>query len=144
MRIVLVTGSRTLNDTDLVCDDLDAQARLAGGLDKIIVRHGCCPDGADNIADYWCASRGAQCDPMPAEWHRPCQSTCFHKPRFKNGQRYCPVAGHLRNQAMVDKTAEERDAGDEVVCLAYPRGEARGTNDCIRRAKKASIPVIIG
>jgi len=138
-----VTGSRDLDDEDLVYADLDAQACLAGGVYNIRVRHGKA-EGADTLADNWCKSRGADCDGMAANWSQPCQSTCFHKPRYRNGERYCPVAGNLRNQAMVDKTAAEMRAGYEAVCLSYPRGEARGTNDCIKRAKKAGIPVILG
>lgn len=136
MRRVLVTGSRDLDDEATVFEALWHQARVAGGLDKLTVIHGAAA-GADSIAAEWCKSWPEVTEEsVPANWTRPCTGNCFHKERYKNGERYCPVAGNLRNQEMVDRGAD--------VCLAFPRGEARGTNDCIRRAKKAGIPVIIG
>lgn len=50
---------------------------------------------------------------------------------------YGKAAGVIRNQEMVDAGAD--------VCLAFPSSEApsRGTRDCIDRAKRAGIPVLV-
>jgi hypothetical protein len=136
VRRVLVTGSRDLDQKGIVYEALWHQARVAGGLNNLTVIHGAA-NGADSIASEWCKDWPEVTEEkVPADWTRDCGQGCFHKPRYRNGQRYCPVAGNLRNQEMVDRGAD--------VCLAFPRGEARGTNDCIRRAKKAGIPVILG
>ena len=136
MRRVLVTGSRDLDDWELMYSALRAQALLAGGSQFLTVIHGGAK-GADSLAAKFCAHFPEVTEERcPADWSRDCGQGCFHRPRFRDGRRYCPVAGNLRNQEMVDRGAD--------VCLAFPRGEARGTGDCIRRAKKAGIPVIIG
>jgi hypothetical protein len=114
------------------------QARNAG--DGLLVVHGDCPTGADRIARQWVEEmqhrgfEGVDQEPHPADWGRDCDEHCYHKPRTKNGEPYCPVAGHLRNQEMVDATA--------YACLAFPLPDSRGTKDCITRAKKADIEII--
>jgi len=45
------------------------------------------------------------------------------------------AAGPMRNKRMADLGA--------VLCLAFPKGESRGTWDCIKRANRAGIPVRI-
>lgn len=130
MRRVLITGSRELNDPYPVFLALWTQY-LQGPL---IVVQGDCPDGADAWAKYWAVVNDIPHEDIPADWDRPCDDKCYHKPRMKNGRPYCPMAGHFRNQKMVDLGAD--------ICLAFPRGEARGTKDCIRRAEAAGIPVM--
>jgi hypothetical protein len=72
----------------------------------------------------------------PANWTAPCQPTCLpgHRRRRPNGGgTYCPTAGNYRNQNMVNTGAD--------VCVAAPGPGSTGTTDCIRRAKRAGIPV---
>lgn len=45
------------------------------------------------------------------------------------------AAGRVMNQVMVDKGAWR--------VLAFPKGESRGTRDCINRAKAAGLEVIV-
>jgi len=52
-----------------------------------------------------------------------------------NWQKHGNAAGPIRNQEMVDLGAD--------VVFAFPLGESRGTNDCIQRAVKANIPVMV-
>lgn len=98
----------------------------------VVVVHGAAP-GADIIAGNVATQLGFDVESYPAKWERPCDQSCYHPPRMKNGKPYCPVAGHIRNQYMVDLGAD--------VCLAFPMLGSRGTWDCVRRAKKAGIPV---
>ena len=122
MRIVLVTGSRNLKDKAPVYEALWAQARIAGGVEKLVVREGRCPyGGADLHAQNFCEEYGAVNDPVPADW-----------------EQYGKAAGFIRNGVMVKREPKPD------VCLAFPRGKSDGTLDCAYRAKQARIPVIFG
>jgi len=95
------------------------RARVFAVLDAIhaetpiaLLRHGCAT-GADALAQAWAEEHVPQ-SYWPADWK-------------KHGN----AAGPIRNQAMVD-------AGADLV-VAFPGG--RGTVDCVRRARKAGIPV---
>jgi hypothetical protein len=118
MRRVLVTGSRNLSDEQAVHEALWAQARIAGNLDQIIVIHGAAK-GADKHARRFCQLWRVAEESYPANWE-------------KHGK----AAGAIRNGIMVDAGAD--------VCLAFPREGSKGTYDCIERAKKAGIPVVLG
>jgi hypothetical protein len=113
VRRVLVTGSRSWADKDVLWDALDQQREQYG---LIVVVHGGCPTGADWLAWKWCHARGVACEVHTADW------TTHGK-----------AAGPLRNQRMVDLGAD--------VCLAFPFGESKGTRHCMKAAKKAGIPI---
>jgi hypothetical protein len=98
--------------------------------------------------------------PFAANWGGPCANTCppGHRRIRKGGTSdYCPLAGHRRNQMMVDRAREALDAGQRMVCLAFPifnpadlaqadwiyTKRNRGTADCIDRAWRSGIPTII-
>ena len=135
-RRVLVTGSRDWADADAVHTALYAQGRLSPQ-GRMLVIHGACPTGADALAqrfaeDY--AHYGVEALRVPADWARVCTDDCYHPPRYRNYVPYCPSAGTLRNQQMVDLAAD--------VCLAFPLGRSVGTRDCMRRAHTAGIPVL--
>lgn len=70
--------------------------------------------GADTLAARAAADLGLIEEAHPAQW-----------------EKHGPAAGPIRNQAMVD-------AGADLV-IAF--GGGRGTADCLRRARKAGIPV---
>lgn len=134
---VIVTGSRKWTDTALIYADLEHQLAYAQSVRSVlVVCHGKNPKGADAIAAQWCKERrghGVVEDPVPADWTRDCDTLCSHKPRVRaDGTRWCPAAGVLRNQVMVDKGA--------ALCLAYPL-DGTGTQDCMKRADAAGIPV---
>lgn len=115
VKIVLVTGSREWTDTAKIYAAL--QKHLGNEIQAILV-HGDCPTGADAIANSWAQSQpGIAVDAQPANW-----------------ERFGRSAGPRRNQAMVDRGAD--------ICLAFPKGQSRGTRHCMRAAEKAGIPVI--
>lgn len=133
---VIVTGSRKWADDNLVYADLEYQLTYAQSIGAVlVVRHGKNPRGADAAAAAWAKwarPRGVVEDPVPADWGRDCTALCTHRPRTRaDGSTYCPAAGNLRNQNMVDKGAD--------ICLAYPL-DGTGTQDCMKRAAAAGIP----
>lgn len=140
----LVTGSRDWSNPLAVYNALADACAVAHeqGYTRFIVVHGGCPTGADKHANRWTRFPDAFPDmpvleeAVPADWDAPCRTEC--KPghrRQRNGSTYCPAAGNYRNQKMVDKGAD--------LCLAFfqPGAANRGTSDCVRRAKRAEIPL---
>jgi hypothetical protein len=147
--IVIVTGSREFTDQRKLVNDLEV-IHLSDPNLFIVV--GDCPTGADHYATHWAEwmgfSRGVDLKVFKAHWDRKCDQNCYHPPRFKDVDDvlvpYCPVAGHIRNQEMVDfvKDLPELVKG-KVIGLAYRKlGAAnKGTKDCVQRMKRAGIEV---
>lgn len=113
---ILVTGSRYWDDADAIRDAL-CWSTLGIPWRQVFVVHGDAK-GADTIADQMARGMGMIPEPHPADW-----------------STYGRAAGPIRNQEMVDLGAS--------VCLAFLKDGSIGTADCIRRAKKAGIPVTI-
>lgn len=83
--------------------------------DAVIV-HGGAP-GADSIAGLAGALRGHKVEEHPADW-----------------RTHGKAAGPIRNQQMIDT--------EPALVIAFRlRGPSRGTDDCLRRARAAGIPV---
>ena len=77
---------------------------------------GDCPTGADRIAFDWAVTNEVPVQRFVAHW-------------LELGR----AAGPDRNQRMVDSGAD--------LCLAFPLDGSKGTQDCMRRARDAGIPV---
>lgn len=77
--------------------------------------HGGAP-GADSLAALVATEQGYEVQAWPADW-----------------SLHGRAAGPIRNKAMID-------AGADFV-IAFPGG--RGTGDCVSRAEKAGIPVVV-
>lgn len=114
-KVVIVTGSRIWLKWQVVYDALAYH-------DPELVVTGSCQYGPDAMAEGWAKKNQVDYYGMPAHWNRG-----------PDGD-YDRGAGHKRNQRML-----ERFPG--ALVLAFPLGEARGTNDCIARAKKMGMPV---
>lgn len=110
---ILVTGSRDWTDRAVVEHALGTALRL---FRPIVIVHGGCPTGADRMAWEWAWRAGVPCEVWPAEW-------------AAHGR----AAGPIRNAQMV--------AAGARFCLAFPLPGSRGTEDCVRRAEAAGIPV---
>lgn len=128
---ILITGSRDWSDR--------AQLEWALGVAfkvfrPIVVVHGACETGADRIADEWAQRAGIAVDPFEADWDN-CGPECRpgHRRQRRDGSEFCPAAGPRRNARMV--------AAGARYCLAFVLPGSRGTQDCIRRAEAAGIPV---
>lgn len=135
--LILLTGSRTWPDPALLEDTLldvwhDA---LQNGYDGIELMHGHAQDGADAMGDAWAIRNGVPYRRRPADWPGPCTADCTpgHRRRNRRGHEYCPLAGHRRNQQMVDEKP--------LLVVAAHHANSSGTADCIRRAEAAGIPV---
>ena len=115
---ILVTGSREWHDTPAVTRELSAVRRLRPDTcDGFVVVHGAAK-GLDTIAAFVAGVLGMATEAHPADW------TTHGK-----------GAGPIRNQAMVDLGAD--------ICLAFPTASSVGTWDCVRRANRAGIRVIV-
>ena len=112
---ILVTGSRAWSDRAAVEHALGTALRL---FRPMVVVTGGCPTGADRMAEEWAHRAGVEVEVWPADW-------------AAHGR----AAGPLRNGRMV--------AAGARMALAFllPGGQSRGTEDCVRRAEAAGIPV---
>lgn len=136
LALIGLTGSRRWTDWQLLEDTLvqvwhDA---LEVGYTGIELMHGCA-EGADTIGHEWAFRTGFLIREFPADWEGPCGPACQpgHRRRNRRGTEYCPLAGHRRNQLMVDERP--------VLFVAAHYQGSTGTADCMRRAKTAGIPV---
>ena len=110
-----LTGKRAIVCGGRAYDDARAVFRALDWLDPRVIAQGGA-SGADRLAALWCHERGRDCAEFRALW-----ATCGR------------AAGPLRNQKMLDQWRP-----DAVV--AFPGG--RGTDDMVRRAVAASVPVV--
>lgn len=120
---VLVTGSRRWDDARTIRAALDAVAFGAegAGYDRLIVVHGACPNGADELADIWVRSWPLGELTVTAERHPA------------NWQVHGRRAGMVRNEAMVKAGAD--------LALAFIRDDSPGATHCAERAGEAGIPL---
>ena len=117
---VLVTGSRELDEPTTVFRVLH-QYRDRNEL--LIVRHGACPKGADLYAHQWCKmldGKGVVEESYPADW-----------------DNFGKAAGPIRNAQMIN------DGGIDLV-LAFPRGIAKGTMNCVDLAQRFGLKILFG
>lgn len=136
---ILITGSRSWPDPQLLADTLMDTWHDAtqNSHQRIVIVHGGA-DGADTLARLWAEGHGLEHEPhrvTRAMWDT-CDESCpppSHRRVRRDGTTYCPLAGHRRNQHMVDQGAD--------LCLAFHHNNSTGTADCMRRAAAAGIPV---
>jgi hypothetical protein len=142
--LVLVTGSRNWADRSMI-DNALWEAYLAlivtGPFTEMRVLHGHNRKGADAIADRWAIGRyyeGVRLHRVPAKWSSLCLPSCsagHRRPNTWGEGDICPAQGNYRNQHMVDLMP--------IACLAFLwQTPSTGTEDCIRRADEANIPVL--
>ena len=111
---VLVTGSRSWVDARAIHRALEACQASYGG--RLVIVHGACPRGADEIAARWCARHGVRQERHPADW-------------ATLGRR----AGMARNAAMVDS--------NPALVLAFIQDGSPGASHCAAYATAHGVPV---
>ncbi|MGH3979878.1 MAG: SLOG family protein, partial [Pseudonocardiaceae bacterium] len=110
-RRVLVTGSRAWIDPVVIRTAL--RSEWSEGTAVLVT--GCCPTGADRLAEQIWVSWGGAVERHPAEW-----------------KRYGRTAGFRRNAEMVAAGAD--------VCLAFIRARSSGATHTAELAQAAGIP----
>jgi hypothetical protein len=132
---VLVTGSRLFGCHATVRIALAKAVEGQPGPHTLV--HGGA-SGADRIAAGLAAKQGWVVEEHRADWGRECDPSCNHRGGWRtrdDGSSWCPAAGAVRNQAMVDR-------GANVGLAFFARGVSNaGTSDCVKRAGAAHIPI---
>ncbi|MGW0948465.1 SLOG family protein [Streptomyces sp. NPDC002623] len=133
--LIGLTGSRLWPYPQLLEDTLLTvlHEALEIGYNNAQLMHGCA-EGVDTIGHEWAWRTGLLIREFPADWNGPCAPECppGHRRRNRRGSEYCPLAGHRRNQRMVDERP--------VLFVAASYRNSSGTADCLRRARAAGIP----
>lgn len=151
MTTVLFTGSRDYTDAVMVRRVLRGFAWDATVTDtELVIVHGDAR-GADTLVHRAVESLGEHQGVIeqrcPADWSRcapDCPPTTGHRrsrtvpgPDGLVEETYCPGAGVRRNQEMLDAWSPDI----VVAFLSKPLHLSRGTDDMVRRALAAHIPV---
>jgi hypothetical protein len=110
---VVVTGGRKFSDKNLLRKTLD-DLHAARPIDCL--SHGGYGD-CDKLAGWWAAARGIECRVYTADWQRQGRS-----------------AGPKRNAIMLVNAKPD-------LVVAFPGG--RSTADCVRKARRLDIPVLL-
>lgn len=131
---ILVTGSRRWDRSDRIEAVLKCVRDQEAFADAVLVHGGA--RGVDLMAAAAWIALGGTAVAYKARWSQ-CSRACppNHLKQGSGGRWYCPTAGHRRNARMVDDGAD--------LILAFSRDNSAGTNDCVRRAQAAGIPVLL-
>ena len=115
---LLVFGTRTFDNFELLCDRLD---HFTSQLGKLVVIHGDA-DGADALADRWADERKHTRMIFYADW-----------------DEYGKAAGPLRNQEMIAYILPKQNR----FAIAFWNGKSKGTADMIQRCRDSKVPLRI-
>lgn len=129
--IVIVTGSRNWEDYSTLRSYMDHVSYINRARFTTIV-HGDCR-GADQLARQYAAKQGINVVAFPADWSL--------------GNK----AGPIRNQEMINwalrrstnPSDDVESAWTEVICIAFPLSQSKGTWDMIRRCERHKIKTYV-
>ena len=113
---VIIAGTRTFNDYEILKKCLDYQLRNKATTHRICVISGCAK-GPDQLGIRYAIEKGYQVLKYPADWNK-----------------YGLAAGPIRNTQMINNA-------DAVI--VFWDGKSRGTQDTITKAKLNKIPTIV-
>ena len=116
---VIVAGSRTFEDYDLLCDKLNLILRNYGN-NVLIVSGGA--RGADTLAIRYAKEKGLSYKEFPADW-----------------KRYGKSAGYIRNSEMHKFISDKPNRG----VVLFWDGKSKGTKQNIPLAEKYNNPCIV-
>ncbi|MGY1439492.1 DUF2493 domain-containing protein [Streptomyces reniochalinae] len=112
---VLVTGSRSWTAELVTWHALDQARDTTPAGRTLVIVHGGCPKGADQVAHNWAQGHAVATEVHPADW-------------ATHGR----AAGPIRNQLMVRRGAD--------LCLAFIHNGSRGASHTAGLAEAAGIP----
>lgn len=119
MVYLIVSGSRTFQDRELLYETLDKVTARTNKKQLVLV-HGGCPRGADYLASKWAWERRVIQKIYHAEW-----------------ERHGKAAGPLRNREMVEKTIASGVTG----AVVFWDGLSSGTGNFLEEARRVGIKV---
>lgn len=117
--ILLCCGDRRWTDRELIAREIDRVRRECGDLDNMITLVEGEAPGADTLCRQYALKVGIIVHPHPPNWNL-----------------YGFLAGHIRNQEMIDQEHPHL-----VLAFHDDLEHSRGTADMVERAEKAGIPV---
>ena len=132
MKKIIIAGSRTFQDYDLLKNILNLHIT-----EPVVVVSGCAA-GADSLGERWALENGYPIEKYPADWKNLDVSVC--KVRYNKYGAYNAMAGHNRNQEMLDSVKNNPDGGCVV---AFWDGKSKGTENMIRIAENAGVSVYL-
>jgi hypothetical protein len=115
---LLVTGSRDWVDEVVIRDALRGWWESTGRNPEAVLVSGCCPTGADALAEAMWSHNGLRIERHPADW-------------TTHGR----AAGPRRNQAMVSSGPD--------ACVAFIRNNSRGATGTVAMCRRAGVPVTV-
>lgn len=153
-RVIVFTSSRDHREIGPIAEML---SYLTYGRRRVELVHGDCPGrdevmdgtpvwvpGGDQIADFYARAHRWRVRAMRPDWSH-CENSCRHELTFRDDDSlWCPDAGKRRNQRMIDYALFRRDQhGADIVCAAAPLPSSRGTWDCVQRARRAQMEIVL-
>lgn len=120
---LLVAGSRTFNDFQMLCQVLDYELSTQVSKGKTIVIVEGKANGADNLAGRYAKERGYKLVEMPAHW-----------------DKFGKSAGYRRNEAMHLEIASPTGDNNRG-CICFWDGQSRGTRHNFMVAEDYNNPI---
>ena len=132
MKKVIIAGSRSFNDYTLLKTELDKLFNES----FIIVSGGA--KGADTLGELYAREKGYEIERHLAKWNDLSVPNCRIK--YNSYGPYNAMAGHNRNQEMLNSVLENKDGGCVV---AFWDGKSKGTENMINISRKSGINTYI-
>ena len=132
MKKVIIAGSRNFNNYALLKSELDKLFNEP----FIIVSGGA--KGADTLGELYAKEKGYEVERHLAKWNDLSVANCRIK--YNSYGPYNAMAGHNRNQEMLNSILENKDGGCVV---AFWNGKSKGTENMIAITKKSGVSLHI-
>lgn len=132
MKKVIIAGSRNFNNYTLLKSELDKLFSEP----FIVVSGGA--KGADSLGEMYANEKGYLVERYLPKWNDLTVSNCVIK--YNSYGAYNALAGHNRNQEMLNAVIKNSDSGCVV---AFWDGKSKGTENMIKISKNAGIIVYI-
>lgn len=130
MQKVIIAGGRDFERYDILSKTMNAKFH-----EPIIIISGCA-EGADKLGERYAREHNLTTERYPADWSNLNVTPCYVK--YNSRGSYNALAGHNRNQQMLQAVLDNPDGG----CLvAFWNGKSSGTRNMINIAREAGIKV---